>query len=201
MRMELHELDSLLEAARRPEKTVRICLRGDLQAEWEDLNDQLTKLQAAPGRKMAGSTDEVELARKVTELEAEMDKTTLPLTLRALPRHEWMKLVRAHPERDGNDEDKTLGVNADTFFDDLIIQSVVGPEGLTEEKVSQLLDSMSGAQYEKVSTAAWFLNRKDVDTPFSPHASRIMQSSAEASKQPSDSGSRRNGSRAGNRKK
>lgn len=197
--MELSELDSLLASAKQPETTVTLCLRADLQAEWEQLDRELTDLRARASRKLAGSNDEVELARQVQAVEEEMAASTITVTLRALTRRPWMQLVQSHPPRKDNEGDKQLGINQDTFFDALIGACVVDPE-LDEERLTGLLDALTSHQFDQLTEAAWSINRQDVSVPFSPIASRIITSSGGTSRRQSGSGSRTKGSQGGNQK-
>lgn len=177
--MELHELDALLDAARLPEATVDICLRGDLVAEWEQAEKQLRDAHNGSARTLAGgSVEEAELAKRVRELEEEMRGSTISVKLRAMRRPDWAKLVADHPPRKGNDGDKQLQINQETFYDALIAASIVEP-ALDAERTQRFLDALSDAQFDKLAARAWILNRKDVDVPFSQIASRITETSGE----------------------
>lgn len=193
------DIDSLLDGARRPEKKVTLCLRGDLQAEWEALHEAIGKKMVSSGRKLSDSVDPA-TADRIRELEAEMREHSLTLTLRALPRRDWLRLVRDHPERPGDAADRELGVNRDTFFDAVVLACIVDPE-MTEEQKSRLLDVITDAQYESLSNAAWVLNRKDISVPFSPIASRTTPNTGDTSRRQSDSESRRAGSRGGSQRR
>lgn len=198
--MDIEQLDNLLNSARLPESTVTVCLRGDLQAEWERLNAKLAELRAAPGRKMTDNAEASDVAARIREIEGQMKGATLELTLRALPRRDWLRLLRDHPPRKSDEGDKALGFNTETFFDALIPRSIVSPE-LNEDQVSRLMDALSSAQYDKLLETAWSLNRRDVSVPFSPLASLTAGSTDGRSGQRSASVSPRAASRGGNRRK
>lgn len=198
--MDIEQLDNLLSAARLPESTVTVCLRGDLQAEWERLNAKLAELRSAPGRKLTDNAEASAVASRIREIEGQMRESTLELTLRALPRRDWLRLIRDHPPRKGDEGDKSLGLNTETFFDELIPRSIVNPT-LNEDQVSRLMDALSSAQYDKLLETAWNLNRRDVDVPFSPLASLAAGNTDGKSEQRSASVSPRAASRGGSRKK
>lgn len=198
--MELSELDAMLKAAKQPEKTVEVCLRGDLQADWEQLDRELSELRTKSAATLAGDPAEGTLADRIRALEAEMTESTLHLRLRALRRKPWLALLEAHPAREGNDLDKVYNLNVDEFFPALVGKSVVDPV-FTPEQLDALLDSITSRQYDVLTEAAWNLNRADVSVPFSYTASRITPNSGETSKRQPGSGSRTNGSPAGSRKK
>lgn len=198
--MDIEQLDNLLSSARLPESTVTVCLRGDLQAEWERLNAKLAELRSAPGRKMTDNAEASDVATRIREIEGQMKEATLELTLRALPRRDWLRLLRDHPPRKGDEADKALGLNTETFFDELIPRSIVNPT-LNEDQVSRLMDALSSAQYDKLLETAWNLNRRDVDVPFSPLASLTAGNTDGKSEQRSASVSPRAASRGGSRRK
>jgi hypothetical protein len=197
--MDLKDLDALLASSALPETTVPLCLRNDLQAEWEDLERQLTTLKNQPDRRL-GNSSESTLAQRLRDLEDEMRAATITVRLRALRRTAFRELIEQHPPRKDNKGDEIMGVNQTSFFDALVGESIVEPE-FDEERLSKLLDNLTDAQFEKLANAAWGLNRRDVDVPFSRTASRITQSSGGTSRRQSDSVSASNGSPGGNRKK
>jgi len=197
--VDIEQLDNLLNSARLPESTVTVCLRGDLQAEWDRLNAKLAELRSAPGRKLTDNAEASTVAARIREIEGQMKESTIELTLRALPRREWLRLLRDHP-RGGDDGDKAMGLNTETFFDALIPLSIVDPE-LNEDQVSRLMDALSSAQYDKLLETAWSLNRRDVSVPFSPLASLTAGNTDGKSEQRPASVSPRAASRGGSRKK
>jgi hypothetical protein len=197
--MDLKDLDALLASSALPETTVPLCLGNNLQAEWEDLERQLTTLKNQPDRRL-GNSSESTLAQRLRDLEDEMRATTVTVRLRALRRAVFRGLIEQHPPRKDNKGDEFMGVNQKSFFDALVGESIVEPE-FDEERLSKLLDNLTDAQFDKLATAAWGLNRRDVDVPFSRTASLITQSSGGTSRRQSDSASPSNGSQGGSRKK
>ncbi len=195
--MDLKEIDALLASAKRPEKDVPLCLRGDLQAEWELLNGQLVEPDDTPT--LAASKEQRDLAKQVLDIEAEMRQATVTLRLRALERHAWKKMRADHPPRKDDPVDRVMGINNDTFWDALISVSLVSPE-LGSDRLGRLLDELTVSQFDKLTTVAWNLNQDEVSVPFSSTASRIAPSSGATSRRPSGRASATGGSSAGNRK-
>lgn len=199
--MELDEFDQILASAKMPEKEIALCLRGDLQAEWEKLDAELNAEKPEQTPTLAGAQPNVELAGQIQVLEAEMAKAMMTLKLRAMTRNEWFALTANHPPRDDVITDRIQGFNGATIWDDLITDTLVDPK-LDKERVSALLDKLTPGQVDRVANEAWALNRRDtVSVPFSLTASRITQSSDATSKPPPDSGSPTAGGRGGSRKK
>lgn len=185
--------DDWLAAARPAERTVPLCLRGDLVAEFEDLDRQLEQARRSAGDSLAAGSDVVVISQQLEALRAQMQAATKTFRLRALPRRQWRELVAAHPpRRDDNGkplESDTIGVNADSYFDAVIRASVVEPK-LTGEQWTRLLDEvLSDRQFDQLADAAWGLNRRDVEVPFSRAASRILQTSDAESRRQNDSAS------------
>jgi hypothetical protein len=171
-----------LAAAKLPEKTVPICLRGDLQAEFEELERQLAEAEKRHTDSLAGNGSRA-IAEQIEALREQMIEHTVEFRLRARPRREFKAIVDAHPPRraeDGgvDDRDKWMGVNADTFLDALVRVSVVEPE-LDEDDWATLDAALTDRQFDQLYDAAWGLNRREVDVPFSRAASKILGSGSE----------------------
>lgn len=180
--MDLQELDVLLDEARLPEATVSLCLRGDLQAQWEALETELVqRRQVAQTLADAAVTGLVE---RIRELEDIMRRATVTFTLRAMDRPTWAEFRGAHPPREKDRTDHVMGVNNATFFPAIVRHSIVDPV-LSDEQFDKLLSKISDAQFDKLANAAWDLNRRDVSVPFSPTASPTAPSSGETSEVPS----------------
>jgi hypothetical protein len=181
----------LLGEARLPEKTVDICLRGDLVADFEDLERQLEEAAASRSDALDAGADVAEIAQRLEALTAEMREHTYAFRLRAMPKPKFRQLIADHPprkvvnaagEEEFHERDRMVGLNYDTFFDALVRGAVVDPE-LTNAEFDLLLDEkLTDQQFGALSDAAWNLNVKGVDIPFSPAASQINRSTAPGSK-------------------
>lgn len=193
----------MLAGAKLPEKTVPICLRGDLVAEFEDLERQLEEAVREDKRDSLEDPGPVAVAERMQQLRAEMAEFTYPFRLRAMPRTAWREFVAQHPprqqEQDGEQEidprDRIFLLNTDTFWPALIRASVYDPQ-LTDDQWRELLGDdeeerrrreaeslptedgvLTDKQFSALADAAWGLNRRDVNVPFSPAASRLTRSS------------------------
>ncbi len=193
---------AMLAGARLPEAIVRICLRGDLAAEHEAADRELQKILDAPVQKL--NTGAGPLRQQILDLEAEMEAHTYPFRLRALPKPRWRALCAEHPGRIDPETSDYIrgdgaGINSSTFFDPLIRLSVIDPV-LVEDQWRELLgDSdeerarltaegkaheiedgkLTDRQLDELSGAAFGLNRRDIDVPFSRAASRLTQISGD----------------------
>lgn len=193
----------LIRGSRRPEKTVPICLRGDLVAEFEELDARLGALttdRPSDPRLNSGPVAEGKrIAQAMLDLQEQMRASTVTFRLRALKPSRWAELRAEHPPRQGEggkvlDED-SMGVNSSTFFTPLIRESVVFP--VLDDADWQILlndeeapadgeDEDAGArglsdqQIDLLGGAAWAVNRRGVDIPFSRAASRMIRGSEPA---------------------
>lgn len=163
-------LDAVLAAARLPEKTVPLCLAGHLQARFEELERQLKAAQDSPARKLTDVGPQA-IAEQMEALRGEMAESVVVFTLRALPSDEWRVLVAKHPS-----EDPMLKYNADTLGPALVRRSVIDPQ-VSEEQWARLGKVLSDGQWEQLTDAAWALNRRAVDVPFSLAASQMLRTS------------------------
>jgi hypothetical protein len=178
-----------------PMATVPLCLDGNLQAAYEKAQRDLEQAEQdaetgrARGRRLAAE-DPTRAARgRIDALAAEMRDSILPVRLRALSRPAFRALRHEHPPRktesgDVLDVDQAVGVNIETFFDALLRACVVGVEegdtveSLPSADLDMLLDErISDGQWQTLSSAAWTLNRRDVDVPFSRPSSLPTPSS------------------------
>ncbi len=180
-RSTLTNFKKMLAEAKLPEKTVELCLRGDLVAEHERTEQALNVESQRNTNSLEGGRIG-ELAEKLVALEEQMREHTYTFLIRALPRRDFRQLLADHPPRqDGEGEldkrDATVGLNTATFFDAMIRACLVDPE-LDDETWTELENKLSDRQYESLSDAAWAVNQADVSIPFSPAASLINRSIA-----------------------
>jgi hypothetical protein len=171
------DVKAALDAARLPERSVELCLRGDLVAELQELQREMT--DAEREEKAAGSLDggrARELAEQINALREQMLDDTIVVRLRALPRKKKRDLTAAHPPRDDNETDRLVGFNQDTLTAALLRACAVDP--LDEEDWARFEEVLSDGQWQALNNAVWSVNSQDVDVPFSRRASQILASSA-----------------------
>ncbi|WBB73230.1 hypothetical protein O7602_26680 [Micromonospora sp. WMMD1128] len=173
-----------IKAARLPERTVPICLRGDLNAEFEELERQLEEALRIPATSLEGDGSGA-IAERMEELRRQMRDETTTFRVRAMPPPRWRAFCAEHPPRkddEGNIDarDRLLGVNTETFYEALIRVSVIDPVLDDDDWAALLGDGgvLTDRQFSDLAEAAWSVNRREVDVPFSPAASRMTQGSA-----------------------
>lgn len=179
--MSAKDFRALLAAAKLPEGTVAVCLRGDLAAEFEDLDRQLQEALSRPADSLAGDGSG-DLVGRMESLRDQMRDSTYTFRLRAMTRPRWRAFLAEHPPRrtddgDVNERDRVVGVNTETVWPAMVRECLIDPV-LDDTDWSRLVDeSLTDKQFSDLSEAAWALNRGDVDIPFSPAASRTTWTS------------------------
>lgn len=167
--------------AKRPEKVVTLCLTGDLQAEFEDLERRLIAEREKPatgGATIANSgysAVEVDLARQIEELRELMKAEATPFRIRALSRKQFSDLTAKHSPRP---EDKEAGFeyNQEEFPIALVSACCLDPQ-MSVADVEDLVDEvLTSGQWDELYSAVFFLNRRSYDVPFSGTASAILSS-------------------------
>ncbi len=175
------DVEALIRGAKLPERSVPVCMHPDLVAEHERLERELDKARQQARTSLADGGQAQRLAERIRELEAEMEESMVEFKLRAMPRPTWKAFIAAHPpRRDGDsvdERDAAIGVNVETFFPAIVRRCTISPE-LSDELWTLLLDEkLTDRQFDTLSNAAWYLNRGEVDVPFSRAASRILENS------------------------
>jgi hypothetical protein len=167
-------------AAKLPERTVDICLRGDLQAEWEDLERQLREAYAREqqDKRLNSGGESRRLAQQIEALQEQMRADTVVFRMRALSRKAWSKLLKQHPPRKGDADDEQADFNTETFPVAAIRACTYEPNDLDDADWEHLLDdAITEWQYVQLQNAAFALNSRRVDVPNSFAASRILRPS------------------------
>ncbi|MEU8158046.1 hypothetical protein AB0B94_30705 [Micromonospora sp. NPDC048986] len=188
-----------IRSARRPTRSVDLCLETELQDRFEVLEQQLAEASAATSRdKRLGSGAEVrQLAEQIEALRAEMQDYVITFKLQAVGQRRWNDLLREHPPREGNEEDQVVGHNIDTFYDAAIQACAVDPVlddddwrvllGDTEERKAELVAAgkvdeveegkLTAKQFNDLYQAVLALNVRRISLPNSYAASRILRPS------------------------
>lgn len=186
-----------VKAARLPEDTVKLVLRGDLQVEHERLVEEIEKATERKADSLAGKGTAA-LEKQLRQIEADAASSIVEIRLRALPREKrpgddrptWRELTEAHPPRvtDGMMEARDRlagGVNYLTFPDAMIRACIAAIDGDEADKVSEadwedLLGGITDRQYDDLVNASWALNQGEVSVPFWSGGSKRMGTSSDA---------------------
>lgn len=162
------DVKALIGAAKRPERTVTICLRPDLLAEWQRAADELQRVREQP----RGSLDDagpVALAQKVGDLEQQMRDASVEFVVRALPRAK----VRALQADTDDDEALALAVLraslVEPVLDDDDWDHLFGDDGV-----------LPLGEVQRLADASNAVNFRGTSVPTSRLASALLRSSDES---------------------
>lgn len=164
------DIKDVLKKVRPRELTVRVCLAGDVAAEVERLEAQLSSLSEWRPDSIADQNPGVEIAEKIAAARREMQEAEVEFTFRSLGAEAWSDLVAMHP---GKTEDAAWDDN--TLPPALVAASCVDPE-MTPEDLAQLFEALNLGQRQQLIEAAWQVNGEATSVPFSLHASAILAS-------------------------
>jgi hypothetical protein len=171
------DIEQIIAGARRPETTVPLCMRGDLQAVWEQLDRDFDTADKAITDEVTNGGSPVlavKIAKQMAELEREMRDSTVIFTLRGLSRTRWKEMAAAHPPIEGVDEGE---VNEESFVTEMIAECCVEPV-MTVDQAGRLRDQVTDGQWQELATASWQLNKSMIGVPFSLAASTRLAISA-----------------------
>lgn len=166
-------LKDRLAAAKPAERSVEVCLRGDLRGEFDSLERDLKRVRSGVALSMGEQAEDAKIAERIAVLQKQMSDEMLTLTVRALPRSDWRALVENHPPREGHEGDRFIGANFQALMEEAAPRCVVTPE-LDAEDWDRLNDVLSSGDFDRVFTAVWEVNREGGDVPKSLLASRVM---------------------------
>lgn len=172
-------LDEILGKAQPRTATVRLCLRGDLVRQHEQLERDLTD-----ARRYDETHNEVDTAPRIAEaiqtVEAEMADTETEFVFSAIGKRAWSDLLAKHPP---TDEHRKLGLDhePDTFPAVAIAASLVEPADVTLDGVERLAEVLTVGQYMRLWTGCLAANLGDRVPGESEAASAVLRRSRPSS--------------------
>jgi hypothetical protein len=167
-------LDELMNSARRPERTARICLRPDLQADLDELEAQLgvyadSRGEFDPSDEALAGGAVSELANRIQQVREQMQASMRSVRVRAMPKDEWATFVETHSDDKARD-----GFKPD-FWPLLVSKCAIAPTFNTEQ-VTALRSTLGQPAFDAIAVAAFKANTADgVDVPKSPLSSRALK--------------------------
>lgn len=162
-------IEDILAKAQPRERTVRVCIAGDIAGELETLQDELARVssdwepsdltEVHPGR---------EIADRMKTLREQARSAEVPFTLRYIGDKAYSDLLAAHPADSDNE-----AFNSATFPRALIAASCVDPV-MTEEQAAELFEKLNQGEIKKLFDAAWDVHNAADVVPFSLAASALL---------------------------
>jgi hypothetical protein len=162
-------IEEILKQAKPRQRTVPVCIRGDLAGEVHQLTEELSRVSqdwqpvdltdTHPGR---------EIARKLAAAQEAARAAEQPFLLRYIGDKAYSDLLAAHPSED----DKQL-FDERTFPRALIVASCADPV-MTPEQAEELFEVINEGEIQKLFDAAWEVHNGTDLAPFSLAASALL---------------------------
>jgi hypothetical protein len=177
-------IDDVISGITLPERSATLCLRGDLQARWEDLERQLQAAGRAEGESLAGRSAQArELAERMDAIAEEMRGHQVVFRFRGLSALAYRDLLDKHRLPEERREESADGINWKTFPAALIAACCVS-HPMTAEKAEKLCDAVTDAQWDELFEAARTTNRGLINVPPTLSSSAVRAATGPSSRQP-----------------
>ena len=163
------DITEILKAATPRQRTVKVCVRGDLASEVERLTDELANVSQEwepqsiadehPGRKIAAELKAAQETAKAAEV---------PFVLQFIGDRAYNDLLAAHPSDNPNElfDDRT-------FPTALIVASCTDPQ-MTAAQAAELFEKVNQGEKKRLFDAAWEVHNGAGASPFSLAASALL---------------------------
>lgn len=173
-------VDEFLGGYRPPRISVSVTQRADLLAELTAEANRYERVKGTSDALNGGEAQEV--LDEIQRLSSEIAESSFDFTFEAISRHEYQRLIDAHPP---TDEHRANGLifNADTFPPALVARCAVEPR-VTPTQAAQLMDTLSESQFTKLWNAAAAVNIGDDTAPKFVRPSRPAEEPAASSDTP-----------------
>ena len=167
------DIGTILSGAKRPERTLELCLRPDLTAKLEDVQRRYAEEKDRPRESLADGGNLTQLRDELEAIKAEAKEHTVVFRFRALNHYRIQTMARDLPPRDGVPMDKQIGYNVDALTWHLFRECCYEPE-LTEEQVEHLIGPedrvgdgvLSPSQWKRLDETLDAVNFAARDIPF-----------------------------------
>lgn len=167
-------IDDILEVAKLPQQTIRLCLRGDLVADHQALEAELKAMGDFTQSHLGEADPRTPVAQQIKAVEQAMRDAETSFTFKALGRRKYRELLVA------NAGDPGQKFNPETFPRALIAACAVDPV-MTPTDVDRLFDVLNEGAVEALFMAAYTINEGLTRVPFSATASDVTKRLATSS--------------------
>lgn len=165
-------VEDLIGRAKPPVRSVTICMDQSMQAEHDELVEQLEAVRRDKGDKMGANSQAVDLANRIGEVEAAMQEHLQTFHFKGLSKNALAVLFKRFPSDDkGTWWDMNGGGHA------LVAAAAVDP-AMTEDQAKRLFDALSDGQADLLVGAAWLASKGTNAVPLSVRASELRRGNA-----------------------
>jgi len=148
-----------LKNAKLPETVLPICLDASAIEAYREAE---LEARRAAADSLSGKPEAPEVPE---ELVARVEAATIRFTLRALPRGKWTELVKDHPPRKDNREDRQVGFNEATMYEALLRACIIDPVP-SDEEWAQIDEVLNQGEWIRLVQTAQNLNLQGSKLPF-----------------------------------
>jgi hypothetical protein len=163
-------LKDLRGKVKRPVRSVRICLDGDLWARHDELTAKLDELGAKNIARMGQATGAAEVAQELTEVEEAMREAQVTIEVRGISSYQFKTIQAAHPS-----EDKNLAWDIDAGGAAFLAACLVEPT--TEAEAREFLESVNQSVANQLIGTAFLATTGSNEIPNSVRASALINGS------------------------
>jgi hypothetical protein len=171
------DFDAQLDGAELSQRTVEVCLRGDLYTKIEELDLELKTL-IDDNADRAVDPDAIRKAREIEAVRAEMRRYIVKVVIEAMPQPDFTRLEAEHPPRPDNPADLAADCNLSTMTPLMLRASILSPT-MTDVRWEKFRAKINDGQYKELGAMAWAVNRRAVTVPFSRTALNVLTSALE----------------------
>lgn len=173
------DIEAALSSARRAERTAKICLRADLEAELYDVLSELSTLVDPEGNVLDAGESSLgdaspavraqTLSERAQALQADMAGATKVVRFRAMDSDAWDAFEKEHRTADGKAKDMR------DYSTKLVAATAIAPL-MTEAQVDALRKKLGSRQINELSNAAYAAcTQGGVDVPKLPSFSLVQK--------------------------
>ncbi|MFF7610748.1 hypothetical protein [Streptomyces lavendulae] len=164
------DIKKILKDARPRERTVKVCIAGDLAGEIERLEDELREVSEDwQPTSIADSHPGRAISQRIAELREQIRGSEVPFLLRYIGDEAYSSLLAAHPSQNPREE----AFDSVTFPRALIAACTVDP-AMNEDEVKALFEILNQGEIKKLFDAAWDVHNASGLVPFSLAASALL---------------------------
>lgn len=123
-------------------KSVKMCVDGALQAEWDATLDELDHVDLESNGGSLAQPAVTAIAERLDALRDKFRASEVTFHFEKMPWAQRLSLQADNPPRDGNTADQIRGFNAEAYYPALIKASVVSVVGVDGEEVTDIPDDV-----------------------------------------------------------
>ena len=170
-----YTVEEVLDMARRTVRTASVCLRGDLQGEYDALLSELSTLITPAGELIGGDPETAvgevsprarveQIAERITAVRRTMAAHMWRVQFEAMAADEWDSFVKRHKPNAG-----ASAADTKAYYDRIMAETAISPT-LSIAQIQKLRVTLSASALIEMSTKALEANgaRAGIDVPKLP---------------------------------